>query len=30
VELVTLPGIGHAPALVDTAQIGLASRFLAA
>lgn len=30
VELVTLPGIGHAPALVDPAQIGLVSRFLAA
>jgi pimeloyl-ACP methyl ester carboxylesterase len=30
VELVTLPGIGHAPALVDAAQIGLVSRFLAA
>ncbi len=28
VELVTIPGVGHAPALMDQAQIGLVARFL--
>jgi len=30
VQLVTLPGIGHAPALTDATQIGLVARFLGA